>query len=178
MHHISFLFQMVVCQVGNNSRAWRRGAGIWLVFKMKDKKKKKKGASFYKHFSENSNSVWDQFSPGAKDRINRQHMKATKVWLLQELHSCLHLKLNFKIHTNITVVVHICSPSGFLNVNLPFSHNKISQSLETVVSLFNFLLLQFWVELQQNKIELCFFLLKVLLNDPPFRLRGCSFIYD
>lgn len=92
---------------------------------MKEKKKKKKGASFYKHFGENYNYVWDQFSPGAKDRINRQHMKATTARLLWELQSWLHLKLNFKIHTNITVVVHICSPSGFLNVNLLFSHNKI-----------------------------------------------------
>lgn len=70
-----FLFQMVLCRVGNNSRAWRKGAGICLVFKMK-KETKKKGASFYKQFGENYNSVWDQFSPGAKNRINRQYTKA------------------------------------------------------------------------------------------------------
>lgn len=83
------------------------------MFKVKEKKK---GASFYKYSTENYNSVWGQFGPGAKDKINRQHMKAEKVSLLWELHSWLHLKLNFKIHTNIAMVVHICSPSGFLNV--------------------------------------------------------------
>lgn len=28
------------------------------------------GALFYKHFTENNHSVWDQSSPGAKNRIN------------------------------------------------------------------------------------------------------------
>lgn len=70
------------------------------MFKMKGKKKEK-GASFYKHFSENYHSVWDQFSPGAKDRINRQHMKAENVRLLWELHSWLHLKPNFRIKISI-----------------------------------------------------------------------------
>lgn len=94
------------------------------MFKMKGEKKEK-GALFYKHFSENYHSFWDQFSPGAKDRINRQHMKAEKVRLLWELHSWLHLKLNFKIQITIAMAIHICFPSGFLNINLLFSHNKL-----------------------------------------------------
>lgn len=83
------------------------------VLCLKWKEKKQKGASFYKHFSENYHSIWDQFTPGAKNRINRQHMKAEKVRFPWELHSWLHLQLNFKIQMNITMVVHICSPSVF-----------------------------------------------------------------
>lgn len=115
IHPISFLFQMALCQAGNNSRAWRRGAGICPVFNKRERKKKKKaekGPSFSKHFSENYHSVWDQFCPGAKDRINRQYTKAEKVRLLWELHPWLHLKLNFKVQMTIIMVVHICSPSG------------------------------------------------------------------
>lgn len=67
---------MAHCQVDNNPRVTKRRRHISYVTK---KKKKKKGASFYKHFSENYHSIWDQFSPGAKNRINRQHMKAEKV---------------------------------------------------------------------------------------------------
>ena len=48
------------------------------VLCLKWKKKKQKGASFHKHFRENYHSFWDQFSPGAKDRRNRQHTKAEK----------------------------------------------------------------------------------------------------
>lgn len=44
----------------------------------KETTKKRRGASFYKQFGENYHFVWDQFSPGAKNRINRQYTKADR----------------------------------------------------------------------------------------------------
>jgi hypothetical protein len=66
------------------------------MFCVLKRKKEKKGASFHKHFSENYHSIWDQCNPGAKNRINRQHLKIEKVRLLMGITFLVTFKTKFQ----------------------------------------------------------------------------------